>query len=89
MRHKDIKIGMTVYYSYFVHWGKGIVQSIRCYIRGNKGKSYSVDWENQGTKICRVSQLRKTPNKKKQQNLNDIKIYREFLQRMRDRQKYA
>lgn len=85
MKHRDIKIGMTVYHSFFVHWGKGVVKAIATSLCSS-GKRYAIDWENQGKKICRIRDLRKTPNKKKIQELSDVKMYREFHKKMRDRQ---
>lgn len=86
MKHKDIHTGMAVYHSLFVHWGKGVVKGVASTYYA-RGKRYAVCWENQevGTTICRVNELRKTPNKKKQKQLQDLRMHREFKQKIKDR----
>lgn len=72
MKRTDIKVGMTVYHSIYVHWGPGVVKEItyRNFVENlfEKGSTIRVVVEFDGLEeIVRVipSLLRKTPNKKK------------------------
>jgi len=84
MRHKDLYLGAEVYHCIFSHWGKGIVDKIFRPL-GYRPKMYGVDWEQEGTTLCRAADLRKTFNKKRQQLLNGIKSHSEFKKKMEDR----
>lgn len=72
MNFKDIARDMIVYHSIFPQWGRGVVKDIRRVdaLDFKTTDRILVEWEDLWndqpfTNWCRVSELRKTPNKKK------------------------
>lgn len=73
MRKSDIRIGMTVYHTTMTHWGQGKVleKTTRCARRGMMGyhdvDAWLIEWSHSPNRTrSTASDLRKTPNKRKE-----------------------
>ena len=76
MNKKDLQIGIKVYHNLMVRWGEGRLVKVdrnRDFCGFKKINIYVCKFANrEDVATCKASDLRKTPNRKRIQNLEEL-----------------